>query len=137
MNSTSFLVCRFFNAFRYSMIPVVLDSHENHARIAPPHSFINAMDFPSVPALAEYLIKLDKNDTLYNQYFWWKKHYRLRNAELYEGVHHLTYCSLCAALHDPARAGHQVYTDVMDWWRGKANCTTVPESYYDGDWIKV
>ena len=35
----------------------------------PPHSYIDADDFSSAKALAEYLHLLDKNDTLYNGYF--------------------------------------------------------------------
>ena len=37
--------------------------------IAPPHSYINALDFPNVKNLAEYLKYLDNNDTAYNEYF--------------------------------------------------------------------
>ncbi|KAA0197302.1 hypothetical protein HAZT_HAZT006526 [Hyalella azteca] len=53
---------------RYDILPVVygLGAYEE---TAPPHSFINVFDFPSVRHLADYLIYLDKNDTAYNEYF--------------------------------------------------------------------
>jgi len=36
----------------------------------------NVLDFPSTPALAQYLTILNKNDTLYNKYFWRRGHYK-------------------------------------------------------------
>ena len=110
----------------HSMIPIVMDLHGNHAKLAPPHSFINAMDFPSPRHLANYLIKLDQNDTLYNEYFWWKKHYRIRNGLFFEGMHYKNYCSLCAALHDPSRnLTWKSYNNIKSWWNDTAECQTV------------
>jgi alpha-1,3-fucosyltransferase len=37
--------------------------------LAPPHSYINALDFPTAEDLADYLLYLDSNDTAYNEYF--------------------------------------------------------------------
>lgn len=45
---------------------------EDYAKVAPMHSYIHVDDFPSAKHLAEYLNKLDANDTLYNSYFRWK-----------------------------------------------------------------
>lgn len=122
---------RFLDALRYSMIPVVIDANGNHARLAPPHSFINALDFPSIRHLADYLVKLDQNDDLYNEYFWWRDHYTIRNANVYEGLFYRSFCSLCAALHNPSlhsNARHsnpQTYVDIQHWWETRAQCLTV------------
>lgn len=103
--------------------------------MAPPHSFINALDFPTVRALADYMIKLDRDDRLYNQYFWWKDYYEIRNGVLYSGLHYKTFCSLCAALHDPHLHSHQKqpkggsYKDLKSWWRDDSDCKSV---VYDG-----
>ena len=109
-----------------------MDAHGHHARAAPAHSFINALDFPTVRDLADYLIQLDKNDTLYNEYFWWKKHYRVRNSNPFRHHQYKTFCSLCAALHDPSltssfRSSPQpkVYDDMKVWWKDSADCKTV------------
>ncbi len=51
----------------HPIIPIVVDVHGHHKKIAPPHSYINAADFNDVKELADYLILLDKNETLYNQ----------------------------------------------------------------------
>ena len=48
--------------------------------MAPPHSHINIRDFDSPKELADYLLYLDKNDTAYLSYFWWKDHYRAKEA---------------------------------------------------------
>ncbi|KAA0202854.1 hypothetical protein HAZT_HAZT008540 [Hyalella azteca] len=59
---------KFFLTARYDILLVVfgLGAYEE---VAPPHSFINALDFPSIRHLADYLIYLDRNDTAYNEYF--------------------------------------------------------------------
>lgn len=111
---------------RHPILPIVMDVHGHHSQAAPPHSFINALDFPSVRDLADYLFKLDKNDTLYNSYFWWKDHYRVRNAVPYEGLHYKTFCNLCAALHDPNRtAQYKAYESMRNWWESSSDCRSV------------
>lgn len=115
---------------RYPIIPIVMDIHGHHARISPPHSFINIADFPSMRMLADYLVQLDQNDALYNEYFWWKSHYTIRNGKPYQGLHFKTFCSLCAALHDPSKqliTGS--YPDMKYWWRKKSECSTL---FFDG-----
>ena len=121
---------KFFTVMEYPMIPIVMDTHGHHARAAPAHSFINVLDFPTVRDLASYLIQLDRNDTLYNEYFWWKRHFRVRNANLYDGLHYRTFCSLCAALHDASvkdsmRSHNKVYDDIEEWWKDMADCKSV------------
>ena len=62
------------------IIPVVLGG-ANYSQLVPPHSVINVMDYPSPRALAEYLHKLDWNDTLYNEYFQWQDYYDMGHEE--------------------------------------------------------
>jgi len=95
----------------------VLDLHDNYKQFAPPHSYINALDFPSVKELADYLSLLDKNDTLYNQYFWWKEHYEIRNNP--EDFRH-GLCRLCSILHEKQLPSKSY--DLTDWWDTKAEC---------------
>ena len=45
---------------------------EDYARSAPYKSYIHVDDFESPKELAEYLTKLDQDDSLYNEYFKWK-----------------------------------------------------------------
>ena len=55
---------------RYDIVPVVLGGGD-YAHSAPPGSYIDALAFPTVARLAEYLLYLDANDTAYNEYFRW------------------------------------------------------------------
>jgi len=78
----------------HRIIPLVMDAHDNYAKAAPPHSYINAIDFPSVHDFANYLIHLSKNPLLYNEYFVWKKYFKSEHS----------------------------YEDIDDWWVRKAAC---------------
>ena len=67
---------KFFNILPYNIIPVVLNG-ANMSTIAPPHSYINAEDFNTTERLAEYLLTVASNDTLFASYFWWRDYYRV------------------------------------------------------------
>ncbi len=49
--------------------------------MAPPHSYIDASDFPSARALAEHLLFLHENPEEYLSYFWWTDKFRAVDAE--------------------------------------------------------
>ena len=60
------------------IVPIVLGGAK-YEKYLPKHSYINVKDFSSPEKLATYLKRLDKNDTLYNEYFNWKKAYTCHN----------------------------------------------------------
>ncbi|KAJ8024470.1 Alpha-(1,3)-fucosyltransferase 4 [Holothuria leucospilota] len=65
---------KFWRTLLWDIVPIVVGApRESYERLAPPHSFIYADDFVSIQDLAQYIFKLHKNDTLYNQYFEWKE----------------------------------------------------------------
>lgn len=110
---------KFFTHMQFMIVPIVLDLHGNHKQYAPPHSYINALDFASVKDLADYLILLDNNDMLYRQYFWWKGHYEIHERQHFErGL-----CHLCTLLHRPQAP--KVYQDLDDWWYNQSTCQRV------------
>lgn len=102
----------------YPIIPIVLDIHGHLAKVAPPHSYINAAQFSTMRQLADYLVELDGNDTLYNEYFWWKPHFQVRDSgqDINMGM-----CRLCAALHDETLPP-KVYHNLTDWWEQQSTC---------------
>jgi len=70
---TDYVSENFFWIMTRNMVPVVYGG-AGYGRIAPPHSYIDANQFEP-KELAEYLLLLDANETLYNEYFWWKDYY--------------------------------------------------------------
>ncbi|XP_046437835.1 alpha-(1,3)-fucosyltransferase C-like [Daphnia pulex] len=111
---------KFFDQMRYHIIPIVFDLHGHHARMAPPHSYINAADYQSVRELADYLTLLDGNDILYNEYFWWKKHYAsVGSDDTREGM-----CRLCDLLHD-STVSSKTYRNMTDWWDVQSKCQSL------------
>lgn len=102
------------------ILPIVYGVHGYHEKMAPAHSFINAAKFENVKKLAEYLILLDKNDTLYNEYFWWKPLFEVTTTKLNNGM-----CRLCAALHD-YHLPRKIYHDMTEWWEKNATCLSSP-----------
>lgn len=103
---------------------VIAMTGANLTRLAPPHSHLNVMDFESPQVLAEYLLYLDQNDTEYLSYFWWKHHYEIHHA--YSGNLQNNFgasmCRLCEKLHQKYDAAPKVYSDLVQWWRGSAQC---------------
>ena len=109
----------YYNALGNDMIPIVMGARpEDYKRVAPHKSYIHIDDFEGGPKqLANYLIKLEGNDELYNEYFTWKGTGEMINTKYL--------CRLCAMLHEPA------ITDVVrelqpqnfnDWWNAKGTC---------------
>jgi len=118
----------FYNA-NFDIVPIVMDFHGNYDRFVPPKSYINALDFPSVKELADYLKILDKNDTLYNEYFRWKEsyamEYSLQHNELniYEASAR-GYCGLCSKLHNPSEPV-SIVKNLKKWWSDDASCRVI------------
>uniref|UniRef100_A0A915IFU9 Fucosyltransferase n=1 Tax=Romanomermis culicivorax TaxID=13658 RepID=A0A915IFU9_ROMCU len=92
----------------------------DYLRVAPPDSFIHVDDFESPARLAKYLIKLDNNDTLYNEYFRWKMENRGRFVDT------KFWCRLCGLLNRPRK---KVYADVARWWHGADEEVCVDRSW--------
>ena len=104
---------KFFDVLQYHIVPIVVDLHGHYERTAPPHSFINAARFNSVRQLADYLLLLDRDDTLYNEYFEWRKNYVVRDNQ--HGI-----CQLCAALHRSSST--KIYHNFTEWWFTRSQC---------------
>jgi len=103
---------KFFDAFAVGMVPVTFGLGD-YAEVAPAGSYINALDFPTVKALTNYLIHLDRNDEDYLKYFHWKLDYELISVRFQDA-----FCSLCLKLWEPLRFTQEI-TNVNDWWNHK------------------
>ena len=104
-------------------VPVVRGSGP-YEGVLPPGSYINADDFESAEHLAEYLTKLDNNDTLYLEYF--------KSRRDYQCVNHCTInnpflCRICDSLTQLSsehveRSVNR--TDMMNLFHPKQNCVS-------------
>ncbi|ELU14773.1 hypothetical protein CAPTEDRAFT_132452 [Capitella teleta] len=99
----------FWNALQNEVVPIVMGAHPaDYAAIAPPHSFIHVDDFKSPKDLANYLMKLDADDQLYNEYFRWKNTGSFINTKFW--------CRVCSMLHEQASHGvHTWYNSAHTW----------------------
>jgi glycoprotein 3-alpha-L-fucosyltransferase len=112
-----YFIVRVFD--RHDVVPIVMGAPpEDYAAILPPHSFIHVDDFRSPEDLAKYIYALDANDTLYNEYFQWKRYLKIVNPYPDQ------WCRLCGLLHaalDSQSPYVHWYTDYAKWWEGACN----------------
>ena len=110
------------------MIPVVLNGADM-SQVAPPHSYINVMDFNTTEELASYLNKVDQDDELFASYFWWRDYYTVKvnislscHLIIVIAAHQIkkqsriqAWCSLCENLHQRDRTQRTVnLTKILD-----------------------
>ncbi|KAI0217044.1 Alpha-(1,3)-fucosyltransferase C [Lamellibrachia satsuma] len=110
-----------YRILELDVVPVVL-GHSKYSDMLPPHSFIDVHDYKSPKELAEYLKMLNENDTLYNEYFLWRKTYTCQDTRANSA------CRLCEfALQER----HHIRTvDIKQFWSIETNCIS-PEQYYN------
>ncbi|CAN8006880.1 unnamed protein product, partial [Ixodes hexagonus] len=106
---------KLFRALDYAMIPVVFGG-ANYSEMAPPGSYIDALNFRTPGDLAEYLKQVTKNATLYASYFEWKTQFKVVHTE------HLDLCPLCAKLHSTDFKRTTSYEDLWRWWQSEGRC---------------
>ncbi|KAG2469957.1 FUT7 fucosyltransferase, partial [Polypterus senegalus] len=101
------------NSFMAGSVPVVLGPpRSNYEEFVPPGSFIHVEDFSSTKELAEYLKKVAKNETLYKQYFEWKKHFKVQLISDWR----MRFCQICKNYHTlPLK---KVYHNFDEWMYG-------------------
>lgn len=116
-NCRDYITEKFFvNGLMNDVLPIVMGAApEDYKRAAPYHSFIHVDEFETPKDLAEYLHKVDKNDTLYNEYFRWKG--------TGENINTFFWCRICSMIHEVGENNHSlVYHDLDRWWRGPGVC---------------
>ncbi|XP_027048813.1 alpha-(1,3)-fucosyltransferase fut-3-like [Pocillopora damicornis] len=115
---TDYITEKFWRTLGWNSVPITLTRDFYTPDVVPPGSFISVQDFPSVKALAEYLLYLDKNDTAYNEYFTWKREF------VYTGILGLTHtaCDICDALHNEC-VQPKFYKDIFKtFWNDNVDC---------------
>jgi len=119
------------NTFQINAIPITLGgSNYSDPRLAIPGSYINAMDFPTPQHLVNYIKKVDTNKTLYNEYFKWKKKFKLFK-EKQSGCSTFL-CDMCSKL----KKGIKLKTTNLHFDIDRIKECRNQENAYD-DWIDV
>lgn len=108
---------KFFNVLKYDVIPVTFNGADMTS-IAPPHSYVHALDYKNPEELAKALKDIANDDALYASYFWWRDYYEIRNSAQDRAQ---AYCDLCSRLNDPQEPV-KVYKDMHDWWVNDSHC---------------
>ena len=93
-------------ALEEGIVPIVLGGAD-YSKFIPKNSYINIRNFSSPNALAEYLLFLDSNDKLYNEYFLWKLKYKV-------SFEFAAPCQLCYLLNTDYRSPNN-YSDIRGW----------------------
>lgn len=99
---TDYVTEKFYNeALQKGLVPIVLNGGKmGQAKVAPPGSFIDVLDFKDLHHLGAYIKYLDGNDTAYLQYHQWRRDY--------EVVVHDYKCNLCRIL-------NKKFSNVRRW----------------------
>ena len=106
------------------IVPIVMGGADYKSHL-PPHSYIDVNDYSSPKSLAQHLHRLDKNDTLYNEYFAWKQNY-----SCFVGVPAKSpACEVCRMMNEN-RNKINIIPDINTFW-DKDSCIR-PEDYYRG-----
>ena len=115
---TDYITEKFWIALQRNSVPVVLAKDYYSADVVPPGSFISVQDFPSVKALAEYLLYLDKNDTAYNEYFSWKQKFANQQKLRFR----YAACDICEALHNQCLEPKVYHNIFQTFWNEDVDC---------------
>ena len=91
------------------IIPVVRGGAD-YATLLPQNSFIDASQFPSIKALADYLRQVAGDRKVYESYLAWKNEWQVIEPIPF------SFCEFCERLHHPKRWA-RVYPNVDSWWR--------------------
>ena len=121
---TDYVTEKFFQILNRNLVPVVYGAAD-YSRIAPPNSYIDARQFKGPKQLADYLMALDANDALYNDYFVWKNDYIVESGQ--EKMVLNGFCDLCRKLHQDNEP--KIYTKLLNDWLPENQCTSPDISY--------
>ncbi|XP_074468872.1 4-galactosyl-N-acetylglucosaminide 3-alpha-L-fucosyltransferase 9-like [Sebastes fasciatus] len=97
-------------------VPIVLGPpRRNYEEFAPGTSFIHVNDFPDATTLAEFLLKLDKDNEAYMRYFNWRRFYTARR-HLTEENHEFAHAICQACRHVGMNKAYRVVPDLYKWF---------------------
>lgn len=109
----------------HNIVPIVYGGAD-YSKRAPPHSYIDVRTFKP-KELTAYLKLLDTNDTLYNEYFWWKEYYRVEYS-ISDMFRH-SFCALCPKFHRHQDPEFLSYSELPSEWGDGNACKPLDLSW--------
>ena len=94
-------------------IVLVVRSHRTNSRYLPRGTYVDANDFSSPRDLANYLIKLGKNETEYVDILKRKDQFKVLDQE--KVLFHVSLCNLCRKLNSVDKYRSTI-ADIYLWW---------------------
>ena len=109
---------KFWKVLNGNLVPIVLGG-ANYEEIAPPHSYINSLDYKSPKELANYLKYLISNSTAYYEYFKWTDYFSVHQDR------NRVMCQICEKLNEIPPSQPKMYEDIKHWWKEMGNCNGI------------
>jgi hypothetical protein len=117
-----FLAEKLFTTLTLPIIPVVFGQID-YTRYIPQSAFIDVRQFSSILDLANRLIQIRNNLTLYREYFQWKNEFHWGGF-----THFMTpFCDLCLRLHLDTTPN--IIENIHRWWFEKT-CQPQVKKYF-------
>ncbi|XP_013382491.1 glycoprotein 3-alpha-L-fucosyltransferase A-like [Lingula anatina] len=118
-----YLTEKFFNTVDYDVVAVTRGGANYSDLGIKPEWHIDTQDFSSPKELAQYLLRLDKNDTLYAQHLLWKNYYQIPPG--WSWTTNLL-CTLCSKVHNTSEpikwyTKQQLIQNFYEPWCQKPN----------------
>jgi alpha-1,3-fucosyltransferase len=115
---TDYVTEKVFRPMLAFIVPVIF-SGANLTRFLPPRSYIDANSFETAEDLAKHIKYLSDNPRELVKYFWWKKHYSVREQYAMENQQ---LCKICKKLNEPNLWERKQFIPSIKNWYGKGMC---------------
>ena len=110
---TDYITEKFWRTLAFGAIPIVGGpARQNYLRIAPPNSFIHVDDYASEKELADYLILIGEDRSLYEKYHSWRRRYDVYHQA--KDLDSYRFCELCYRLNTYRQ--RIWYENINDWF---------------------
>lgn len=106
------------------VVPVVYGFND-YKSLLPPKSYIDIRDFRSPKDLAQHLKEIDRNDTMYNEFFAWRRTHKCYNPYGFFGPK--INCKMCQFLQDHRNEPEARIVDLHKFVGFEGNCVTPQE----------
>ena len=113
----------YFKSLKNGVVPVIIswvDTSDTPPLTVPPGSFINALDYPTVQELANYMAKVGGSPTLYNEYFRWRSTY-----DVILDTFGRIFCEVCKKIHLDTESVKS-HPDIGLWFSRERCCKPYP-----------